>query len=971
MKTIVKNRKIITFVLSVLLGLSVIGAIFSLTRGGVKAFAEASSSVTDGATEITLSDMGLSEDDFKMDLGASVRVNSQTPGIRFSGTLDEDALKTSESYGEANYDYAYYIGFTVDGKTLYVTFTPDEVSGYFSASVTYEGISDANKSALFGKLVKGEGVIVLTPKAEGEKKFVKATANDNVRSVEAVVNAALLNGENEEYPGINDFGFVKESVTLDAVDLYLGGGEIAFTGAESISKVYFGSKLIENPAISGNVLTLEKSAVSAYALGDSFWVSAVDGNGKFYNARVTLAPKTVTTEVWLSATDGVLYAGDGGAAFTAEDGSKIVSATADGETLNVTTEGYIEGFTVNSNKFTEKAITVTTEAGNAYKLVNAKIFTKVLTKASDLAVFNLTSAVSAKGYYIAARDLTDDPAFTNLHPGYANAARFDGVFDGNGHTVTFTASAHGLFGNTDWSAVIKNVAFKNVKTASTSGHGNFLILGHLGYGSLEDVYVSFEDYDSANRGHRTSMFENLANGTLKLKRCVIEIPEASIDTYGYETGAKSYYGPLALYGGTNDITINGSVYVLSKLIPMFSCGFAGKSYYNYAVNDYREGSSSITYKVLNAYRYDNFADMKADTANYNAADFTATVWQNNVIGLTYEASSKKLYDENLNEITAINESAISSYDQTLENATANKILKNITVTTEGGKVYNVAVNVVTKLLKSSSDLAVFNASASDKVISGYYLAANDLTDNPDFFNSHVNRDSKLADTAGFNGTFDGNGKKISYTAYANGLFGNLLSGATVKNAAFVNLKLKAESAGNRSLALCYYMAANVTLRDVYINISDFNTAYKGATTTALANNIGSTAGIKNVIVNLTAPLTDYEFTDNVRTKYNLNYFYGALTVWGSSFASASNIYVITGTKMPLFGNYSSGVETSHKIEIAANDYDATDWTGITYPSSITKIETVFRYNTAVEMKADTANYNSAAFTASVWENVNI
>ena len=95
MKTIVKNRKIITFVLSVLLGLSVIGAIFSLTRGGVKAFAEASSSVTDGATEITLSDMGLSEDDFKMDLGASVRVNSQTPGIRFSGTLDEAALKAS------------------------------------------------------------------------------------------------------------------------------------------------------------------------------------------------------------------------------------------------------------------------------------------------------------------------------------------------------------------------------------------------------------------------------------------------------------------------------------------------------------------------------------------------------------------------------------------------------------------------------------------------------------------------------------------------------------------------------------------------------------------------------------------------------------------------------------------------------------------------------------------------------------
>ncbi len=956
MKTIVKNRKIITFVLSVLLGLSVIGAIFSLTRGGVKAFAEASSSVTDGATEITLSDMGLSEDDFKMDLGASVRVNSQTPGIRFSGTLDEAALKASESYGEATYDYAYYIGFTVDGKTLYVTFTPDEASGYFSASVTYEGISDANKSALFGKLVKGEGVIVLTPKAEGEKKFVKATANDNVRSVEAVVNAALLNGENEEYPGINDFGFVKESVTLDAVDLYLGGGEITFTGAESISKVYFGSKLIENPAISGNVLTLEKSAISAYALGDSFWVSAVDGNGKFYNARVTLAPKTVTTEVWLSATDGVLYAGDGGAAFTAEDGSKIVSATADGETLNVTSEGYIEGFTVNTNKITEKAITVTTEEGNVYKLVNAKVFTKVLTKASDLAVFNLTSAVSTKGYYIVAKDLTDDPTFTNLHPGYAGAARFNGIFDGNGHTVTFTASAHGLFGNTDWSAVIKNVAFKNVKTASTSGHGNFLILGHLGYGSLEDVYVSFEDYDSANRGHRTSMFENLANGTLALKRCVIEIPDASIDTYGYEAGAVSYYGPLALYGNrTDDITINGSVYVLSKLIPMFSCGFASNPYYNYAVNDYREGSSSITHKVLNAYRYDNFADMKADTANYNAADFTATVWQNNVIGLTYEASSKKLYDENINEITAINESAISSYDQTLENATANKILKNITVTTESGKVYNAAVTVVTKILTSSSDLAVFNLADNTTKINGYYIVANDITDNADFTNEHFGGVGESTNY-GFIGTLDGNGHIVTFTASVGGLFGNAI-GANIKNVAFTNIKFN-RLASNNNLSVLGGSSKDTVLKDVYVSFADYGSATKGQRVTALFLQFAS--NLTNVVIDI----PDASLGDVTYESGTTNYF-GALAFYGSQ----DNDYTVNGKVfviakfMPMI---SCGFSGKVYYMYAVNDYKEGESASTTH-----KVLNSYRYNTVADMKADTTNFNSADFTASVWENVNI
>ena len=318
-----------------------------------------------------------------------------------------------------------------------------------------------------------------------------------------------------------------------------------------------------------------------------------------------------------------------GEAANVTEGAAIVAAQSGAGNI-VVSGGKLTGITVNANKILQTTITVFDENGKVTVLTNVKAFTKVLTKASDLAVLNLTAAVSTKGYYIVAKDLTDDPAFTNLHPAYANSARFDGVFDGNGHTVTFTVSEHGLFGNTGWDAVIKNVAFKNLTTAAAKDHGDQVVLCNLPYGSFEDVYLSFADFDSVNRGHRTALFQDPASNSIKMTRVIIDIPDASVDAVDYESGTKSYYGPISLYGtGSKDFTVTGSVYVIAKFMPMISCGFSGKAYYMYAVNDYKEGeSASTTHKVLNSYRYDSVEEMKADTTNYDATGFTATVWQN-------------------------------------------------------------------------------------------------------------------------------------------------------------------------------------------------------------------------------------------------------------------------------------------------------------------------------------------------------
>ena len=231
------------------------------------------------------------------------------------------------------------------------------------------------------------------------------------------------------------------------------------------------------------------------------------------------------------------------------------------------------------------------------------------------------AAMEAGKYYYLTADITVAATYET---------DFTGTFDGNGHTVTFTVSAHGLFGNTDWSAVIKNVAFKNLTTAAAKDHGDQVILCNLPYGAFEDVYISFADFDSVNRGHRTALFSNPSGNTVKMTRVIIDIPDASVDAVDYESGTKSYYGPISLYGtAAKDFTVTGSVYVIAKFMPMISCGFSGKAYYMYAVNDYKEGeSASTTHKVLNSYRYDTVADMKADTTNYDATGFTASVWQN-------------------------------------------------------------------------------------------------------------------------------------------------------------------------------------------------------------------------------------------------------------------------------------------------------------------------------------------------------
>ena len=139
-----------------------------------------------------------------------------------------------------------------------------------------------------------------------------------------------------------------------------------------------------------------------------------------------------------------------------------------------------------SNDLTDytKTVVVTMSDGTVYSTTLIS-YTKVITEASELLMFNVDDGDSLagaddtevtietliKGYYILGNDIVGTEPLTFKHADMLTAwdnttTGFGGVFDGNGHKVTVTLSGNndgssktGIFGQLQAGAVIKNVAF--------------------------------------------------------------------------------------------------------------------------------------------------------------------------------------------------------------------------------------------------------------------------------------------------------------------------------------------------------------------------------------------------------------------------------------------------------------------------------------------------------------------------------
>ncbi len=272
----------------------------------VAASAEATATVevdpTQGATAKTYADLlavvneGVAEEEqvqgsFTMTKGASVRINKNTPGIRFQANFGDSIAAVKEAY--ADYTFNYYVYFTANNGTedgsLYVETTLDEAKNAYTASLTFADLGD-QFNAYKAMEISGEGVMVLT---KGEDKIVvKADANDNTRTMEGVVNKAKQVGEFDRYddtikaamnafiPGYNtsaDKLYIEGANALDQVKANYAEGEV--------SAVYVGAKKLDNE-------TDLVSAMTAGTLSEDY-VTVVDSQGNFTNRKYFYADTVI------------------------------------------------------------------------------------------------------------------------------------------------------------------------------------------------------------------------------------------------------------------------------------------------------------------------------------------------------------------------------------------------------------------------------------------------------------------------------------------------------------------------------------------------------------------------------------------------------------------------------------------------------------------------------------------------------
>ena len=168
-----------------------------------------------------------------------------------------------------------------------------------------------------------------------------------------------------------------------------------------------------------------------------------------------------------------------------------------------------------------------------------------------------------------------------------------------------------------------------------------------------------------------------------------------------------------------------------------------------------------------------------------------------------------------------------------------------------------------KVIRTEQDLKVFDiadnddnyATESGKQLTGYFVLANDIENDPEYDSSNMHTGLQYnkalgatgrkpkwlsATSTGFGGTFDGQGHTMAFDVYQAGLFGMLLNGASIKN---VGLEVNMTCDTATMSTVLAVMAPNTAISDdpttsvivdnVHVKIDDFRSAVNSRYTAGL------------------------------------------------------------------------------------------------------------------------------------------
>lgn len=228
-------------------------------------------------------------------------------------------------------------------------------------------------------------------------------------------------------------------------------------------------------------------------------------------------------------------------------------------------------------------------------------------------------------------------------------------------------------------------------------------------------------------------------------------------------------------------------------------------------------------------------DMSLDTASVNIATKSG---YDSVVSLKLDGHDLGVDPNNLDVIDFKNDATLHGVD---------KELKVVVLKNGQRHSYSVKVDVVTKVLKTKTDLNVIHETSNEQAIYGCYVLGNDINMNN---TQSDNSGSSPTQAYGFRGTFDGRGYTITnYSPTWKPLFGMIGYKALVRNLNLTNVSFQQGDAHG----VLSRSASSATIENINISFKSVSVfgGHEGLKSQKSGMINGSGSGVANTFKNIT------------------------------------------------------------------------------------------------------------------------
>lgn len=451
-----------------------------------------------------------------------------------------------------------------------------------SVSVAVGGEFDVSGSVMYKRVEQTNAVITWTT---ADPEIASVDENGNVTGVAygetTLTAAASWNGVDSSFLTVQIPVTVKEDVSVSltgaAATIYLSAttiegqtftNTVTYTGsvlvsgsAENVdeSKIGWVSSDPDVASVSGGVVTAGTEEGTA-----EITMTYDTGNEVYSSAPVTVTvmmptlDKTEEILFWLDATEGEV-GGQIGAeeVFGASSGKTITRIAEQSDTSADISDDAKWLSERDTGSESDRTFVLAVYNDEYAYFVSAVVSTKVVRTYEDLTKLQEYGGVQAvttpagktyynySGYFVLGNDIVvqdSDPVLeTGSIAGVGSQSElvagngFTGTFNGNGHTIYNLRTHHsGLLGDIGSGAVVKNVAFVNVKVTGNSDNSGAGVLGYTAYGAdFENIFI-----DMTTSSARSGMIGRAMTGGT-VRNTVIRFDM----TAGYNTGALACWTP--------------------------------------------------------------------------------------------------------------------------------------------------------------------------------------------------------------------------------------------------------------------------------------------------------------------------------------------------------------------------------------------------------------------------------------------